>query len=86
MYEIGTASNRRPTACRNWCTSPIVDHEAPTLYGAERSDLLNYTEGTGPTLTTPPGGYANAEGQQVSCGYQNDECDGLVRVDPLWKN
>ncbi|PHV06214.1 hypothetical protein CSQ96_16975 [Janthinobacterium sp. BJB412] len=62
---------------------PIIDSEDLVLYDAERGDWLNYTEGTGPTLTNPAGiyaGYANAQDQQVSWGYLDDECDGLVRV------
>ncbi len=62
---------------------PIIDSEDLVLYDAERGDWLNYTEGSGPTLTNPAGiyaGYANAQGQQVSWGYLDDECDGLVRV------
>ena len=62
---------------------PIIDNEDLVLYDAVRGDWLNYTEGTGPTLTNPAGiyaGYANAQDQQVSWGYLDDECDGLVRV------
>ena len=62
---------------------PIIDNEDLVLYDAERGDWLNYTESTGPTLTNPAGiyaGYANAQDQQVSWGYLDDECDGLVRV------
>jgi len=62
---------------------PIIDSEALVLYDAARGDWLNYTESSGPTLTNPAGiyaGYANADGQQVSWGYLDDECDGQVRV------
>lgn len=62
---------------------PIIDNEELVLYDAARGDWLNYTEGSGPTLTNPAGiyaGYANAQGQQVSWGYLDDECDGWVRV------
>jgi hypothetical protein len=62
---------------------PIIDREELVLYDAARGDWLNYTESTGPTLTNPAGiyaGYANADGNQVSWGYLDDECDGLVRV------
>ncbi|MBD8562943.1 hypothetical protein IFU01_01555 [Oxalobacteraceae sp. CFBP 8763] len=62
---------------------PIIDSEALVLYDAARGDWLNYTESSGPTLTNPAGiyaGYPNADGQQVSWGYLDDECDGQVRV------
>jgi len=62
---------------------PIIDSDELVLYDAARGDWLNYTEGSGPTLTNPAGiyaGYANAQGQQVSWGYLDDECDGWVRV------
>ncbi len=62
---------------------PIIDSDELVLYDAARGDWLNYTEGSGPTLTNPAGiyaGYANAQGQQVSWGYLDDECDGRVQV------
>lgn len=61
---------------------PIIDRDELVLYNAQK-DWLNYTESTGPTLTNPAGiyaGYANTEGNQVSWGYLDDECDGHVRV------
>ncbi|MFZ6654328.1 hypothetical protein [Undibacterium sp. TJN19] len=61
---------------------PIIDNDALILYD-ETKDWLNYTESVGPSLTNPAGiyaGYANADGNQVSWGYLDDECDGHVKV------
>ncbi|CDG83589.1 putative uncharacterized protein [Janthinobacterium agaricidamnosum NBRC 102515 = DSM 9628] len=61
---------------------PIIDNEALVLYNPEK-DWLGYTESTGPALTNPAGiyaGYADQDGNQVSWGYLDDECDGVVRV------
>lgn len=62
---------------------PIIDNDDLVLYDEAKGDWLNYTESAAPTLTNPAGiyaGYANAEGNQVSWGYLDDECDGIVRV------
>jgi hypothetical protein len=61
---------------------PIIDRDELVLYN-DTKDWLNYTESSGPTLTNPAGiyaGYANVEGNQVSWGYLDDECDGHVKV------
>jgi hypothetical protein len=62
---------------------PVIDNEELVLYDEAKGDWLNYTESTGPTLTNPASiyaGYANKEGNQVSWGYLDDECDGVARV------
>lgn len=61
---------------------PIIDNDDLILYN-ENKDWLNYTESVGPALTNPAGiyaGYANTDGNQVSWGYLDDECDGHVKV------
>lgn len=61
---------------------PIIDSDELVLYN-DQKDWLNYTESVGPSLTNPAGiyaGYLNAEGNQVSWGYLDDECDGHVKV------
>lgn len=61
---------------------PIIDRDELVLYD-EKNDWLNYTESVGPALTNPASiyaGYANADGNQVSWGYLDDECDGHVSV------
>ncbi|MFZ6769672.1 hypothetical protein ACO0LM_21670 [Undibacterium sp. Di26W] len=61
---------------------PIIDSDELILYD-EKKDWLNYSESVGPALTNPAGiyaGYADADGNQVSWGYLDDECDGHVRV------
>lgn len=62
---------------------PIIDSEDLVLYDGEKGDWLNYTESTGPTLTNPASiyaGYADKDGNQVSWGYLDDECDGIAKV------
>lgn len=62
---------------------PIIDNDELVLYDQHKGDWLNYSESVAPTLTNPAGiyaGYADADGNQVSWGYLDDECDGLVRV------
>ncbi|MDQ2990121.1 MAG: hypothetical protein M3R60_13560 [Pseudomonadota bacterium] len=61
---------------------PIIDRDELVLYDPSK-DWLGYTEGTAPFLTNPAGiyaGYPGKNGQQVSWGYLDDECDGVVRV------
>ncbi|AIY44067.1 hypothetical protein LT85_4909 [Collimonas arenae] len=62
---------------------PVIDHHDLVLYDETRGDWLNYSESTGPTLTNPAGiyaGYADKDGNQVSWGYLDDECDGVARI------
>ncbi len=62
---------------------PVIDREELVLYDEKTGDWLNYSESTGPTLTNPAGiyaGYVNKDGNQVSWGYLDDECDGIVKV------
>ncbi|KVW47076.1 hypothetical protein [Burkholderia ubonensis] len=62
---------------------PIIDRDELVLYDETRGDWLGYTESTGPTLTNPAqiyAGYAGKDGNQVSWGYLDDECDGHVQV------
>lgn len=62
---------------------PVIDREDLVLYDEARGDWLNYSESSGPTLTNPAGiyaGYADKDGNQVSWGYLDDECDGVARV------
>ncbi|HWX02764.1 hypothetical protein [Collimonas sp.] len=62
---------------------PVIDCEDLVLYDEKNGDWLNYTESTGPTLTNPAGiyaGYADKDGNQVSWGYLDDECDGVARI------
>lgn len=49
----------------------------------ETGPWVGYAEGSGPDLTNPGqifAGYQNEEGEQVSWGYLDDECDGFVSV------
>lgn len=52
------------------------------LYSPD-GDWLGYPEGTGPELTNPGqifAGYEDDDGNQVSWGYLDDECDGFAKV------
>jgi hypothetical protein len=60
---------------------PIICSEELVLYDPSKG-WLGYSESVGPTLTNPAGIYAGyaQDGKQVSWGYLDDECDGVVRV------
>ncbi|MGN6258415.1 MAG: hypothetical protein ACTHN3_11800 [Solirubrobacterales bacterium] len=53
------------------------------LYDANKGEWLGYEEGEGPQTTVPGQIFAGHENgnKQVSAGYLDDECDGLVRVE-----
>jgi hypothetical protein len=53
------------------------------LYDANRGKWLGYEEGENPKTTIPGQIFAGHEddGKQVSAGYLDDECDGIVRVE-----
>jgi len=60
---------------------------ADVLYDPKKGRWLGYAESAGPTLTMPAQIYAGfsrvnkkGEQEQVSYGYIDDECDGLVHV------
>lgn len=64
---------------------PIIDSDELVLYDSAptKGTWRGYTETGGPTLTNPAqiyAGYADADGNQVSWGYLDDECDGTATV------
>lgn len=62
---------------------PVITNEALILYDINKGSWCGYKESVGPTLTIPAqiyAGYADDAGNQVSWGYLDDECDGVVRV------
>ena len=62
---------------------PVITSPDLVLYDDQKGHWRNYSESVGPTLTNPASiyaGYLDANGNQVSWGYLDDECDGIVRV------
>lgn len=67
---------------------PVIRDEAQVLYDQVKGHWRGYTEAAGPTAsyptpTNPPqifAGYADADSNQISWGYLDDECDGSVQV------
>jgi hypothetical protein len=79
----GTRMQRIVSAGAPLTPDPIIDNEALVLFDEAKTKWLNYSESSGPTLTNPASiyaGYLNAQGNQTSWGYLDDECDGVVRV------
>jgi hypothetical protein len=62
---------------------PVITCTERILYDKEKGIWRGYSESASPTLTNPAqiyAGYLNDDGNQVSWGYLDDECDGVVRV------
>jgi hypothetical protein len=62
---------------------PIIDSDDLVLYDPTKGSWRGYTESAGPTLTNPAqiyAGYPGKDGNQVSWGYLDDECDGTATV------
>jgi hypothetical protein len=76
------AQKRRRTSASAYEADPILKSEAQIVYDPEK-DWVGFTDGTTPLpLQTNPGaiyaGWLDADGNQVSWGYLDDECDGIV--------
>ena len=75
-----------PAAGKVYGVKPDDPNIADAVYDASRGRWPGYVEtsqGQVPTLTNPSQTYAgddNADGNQVSFGYLDDECDGIVEV------
>lgn len=62
---------------------PVITSEAQVLYDPSKGSWQGYTESAkfNPNYTMPAqifAGYSTAKGDQVSWGYLDDECDGIV--------
>lgn len=61
---------------------PVITSDELVIYDKTKG-WLGYEEGSGPTLTNPGqifAGFSTDDGTQVSWGYIDDECDGVVEV------
>lgn len=82
----GTRDVRIEKAGQAPVPDPIIRHDWQLLYDASRGRWLDYVEAPGkgrPVLTNPAqiyAGYPDQDGNQVSWGYLDDECDGFVSV------
>ncbi|MBN3823352.1 hypothetical protein G3O00_06935 [Burkholderia sp. Ac-20384] len=67
---------------------PVIDRDDLLLYAETPGKWLGFREAGGPTKAHPAptnpaqifAGYADKDGNQVSWGYLDDECDGHVQV------
>ncbi|WP_323073800.1 hypothetical protein [Mycetohabitans endofungorum] len=67
---------------------PVIDRDDLLLYDEKPGKWLGFREAGGPTQDHPAptnpaqifAGYAGKNGDQVSWGYVDDECDGYVQV------
>jgi hypothetical protein len=77
------SSFERHTSATTTEKDPVIVSEAQILYDDKKGRWRGYVESAGPTLTNPAqiyAGYPNADGNQTSWGYLDDECDGVARV------
>lgn len=77
------ASMERHTSATTVERDPVITSPDQILYDDKKGRWRGYRESVGPTLTNPASiyaGYLDAKGDQVSWGYLDDECDGVVRV------
>lgn len=64
---------------------PVIKDEDQIIYDSKRGDWRGYKEtpSYNPSYTNPAqifAGYADKDGNQVSWGYLDDECDGFVQI------
>jgi hypothetical protein len=83
--KVYGSSRTRHTAPDVEDPDPIIDSDDLVLYqpNPPKATWRGYTETGGPTLTNPAqiyAGFADADGNQVSWGYLDDECDGTATV------
>jgi len=79
----GSSTQRIPAEGKSAVDDPIINNQDLVLYNPAKGSWLGYREGSdfNPTYTMPAqifAGYSTAAGDQVSWGYLDDECDGMV--------
>ena len=83
MGRVYGSNLERHTSDTHVEEDPVITKEA-LLYDCKKGSWRGYKESSGPTLTMPAqifAGYTDDAGiHQVSWGYLDDECDGVVRV------
>lgn len=89
-YVYGSSLKRHKQDGKGLEVDPVFAR-APEriLYNPESGSWRGYSESSGPALTNPAqiyAGYADADGNQVSWGYLDDECDGTVIVELALKD
>lgn len=83
--KVYGSSLKRHTSKTQEEVDPIITSEDLILYDLNKGSWYGYSEGSSPNpLYTNPAqifaGYSNENGDQVSWGYLDDECDGFVTV------
>ena len=84
--EVYGSSTSRHTSDDTTQPDPIIHSDDQVLYDPHKGTWRGYAETSSynPAYTNPAqifAGYARANGDQVSWGYLDDECDGLVTVE-----
>lgn len=79
----GSSLQRIPGEGKNPVDDPIINNQDLVLYDPSKGKWRGYRESGdfNPTYTMPAqifAGYSTADGDQVSWGYLDDECDGMV--------
>ncbi len=81
--KVYGSSRWRNTAPDVEVDDPIIDSDDLVLYDPTKGSWRGYTESGGPSLTNPAqiyAGYMGPDGNQVSWGYLDDECDGTATI------
>jgi hypothetical protein len=83
--KVYGSSRRRHVSADKEEDDPIIISDDLVVYdtGPGRGTWRGYTDPTAPTTTNPGeiyAGFDDADGNHVSWGYLDDECDGHVRV------
>lgn len=89
--EVYGSSTSRHTSDDTTQPDPIIDSDDKVLYDPNKGCWRGYKEtpSYNPAYTNPAqifAGYSNDDGDQVSWGYLDDECDGVVTVELRTKN
>ena len=84
-YVYGSSTSRH-TSEKEEEKDPIITSEDKVLYDPKKGTWRGYTETASynPEYTNPAqifAGYSTADSSQVSWGYLDDECDGIVTVE-----
>ncbi|MBL8150837.1 MAG: hypothetical protein JNN15_13005, partial [Blastocatellia bacterium] len=81
--KVYGSSLKRYTAPGKKEDDPIINSEDLVLYDKNKGSWRGYIDKSSPKLTNPAqiyAGYPDNDGNQVSWGYLDDECDGFVTV------
>jgi len=87
--QVYGASHERHVSPKKVEPDPVIVTDAQLVYDAAKGTWRGYSEASGPALTNPAqiyAGYPDADGNQVSWGYLDDECDGMVTVELTFKD